>query len=87
MGGSLGPVLPNIILIAFYCRYVDDTLLMNATQSPLFWSTFTSLIEIFALPLTKIALHTFWTSTSLVMVLEKKFCTLATQDFLDKSTD
>ena len=41
------------------------------TQSPLFWNTFTSLIEISALPLTysKIPLHTFWTSTSLVMAL------------------
>ena len=43
----------------------------NATQSTLFWNTFTNLIEISALLsiYSKIALRTFWTSTSLVMAL------------------
>ena len=75
MGGSLGPVLANIImtefeqetvnklinqgLIAFYCRYVDDTLLLikrqrNTITTILERNTFTSLIEISALPLIRV---------------------------------
>ena len=89
MGGSLGPVLANIImtefeheivkklidqgLIAFYCRYVDDTLLLiKPTQSTLYWNISTSLTEISVLPMTysRTPLLTFWISTSPVMALE-----------------
>ena len=88
MGGSLGPVLTNIIimtefeqetvnklinqgLIAFYCRYVDDTLLLIKRNTITTIYTLTSLIKISALLLisSKIAVRTFWTSTLLVMVL------------------
>ena len=57
--------LINQGLIAFYCRYVDDTLLLIKRN------TITTILEISTLPLTylKIALSTFWTSTLLVMVL------------------
>ena len=52
---------------------MDDTLLLikRNTITTILDYTFTSLIEISALPLTysKIPLHTFWTSTSLVMAL------------------
>ena len=124
MSGSLGPVLANIImteteqetvnklinqgLIALYCRYVDDTLLLIKCD------TITTILEHFhkvwsKYPLylwllyisKKIALRTFWTSISLMMVLasiEKilllrtvhklwKFCTLTTQNLLVQSTD
>ena len=49
----------------------QSSLPSNATQSPQLKNTFTSLIEISALPLTysKIPLRTFRTSTSLVMAL------------------
>ena len=89
MGGSLGPVLANIImtefeheiinnlinqgLIAFYCRYVDDTLLLIKRN------TITTILEHFhkfdrnirfTFDLcSKTALRTFWTSTSLVTAL------------------
>ena len=63
--------LINQGLIAFHCRYVDDTLLLIKRNTITTIYTLTSLIKISALLLTssKIAVRTFWTSTLLVMVL------------------